>query len=80
VAEEVAWLGQAVEQVAAHLGVDKDSSFGVGHKLPDSFNDAVNAEIANPPSNIAISHTFGIKITINDDMTEKCQEFVNRLG
>ena len=54
--------------------------FGYGTTSNGLNQTDVNKEIANPPINAPLSHTFGIKITPNDDLTEKCQEFVNRFG
>jgi flavorubredoxin len=55
--------------------------FGYGLKETFQNNQTdVNKEIANPPSGTPLSHTFGLKITPQDDMTEKCQELVNRFG
>jgi flavorubredoxin len=54
--------------------------FGYGSKYGSPNQYELNREIANPPSDAPISHSLGIKITFDDDMMQKCQEFVNRFG
>jgi hypothetical protein len=56
-------------------------AFGYGSVQIDNSNQtAVNAEVAPLPADSQVTLRAAIKISSNDDMTSKCQEFVNRFS
>jgi flavorubredoxin len=71
-----AYLNRLNPPATAKIGV-----FGYGSvRIGDVNQTTVNQEVAPLPSNTAVTLTAAIKLTSNDNLDIKCQEFVNRFG
>jgi flavodoxin len=80
------YMGKAASSVQSYLASLNPptgatiGAFGYGSITNNANQTDVNAEVAPLPSTSSVTMGPAIKITTNDDIISKCQEFVNRFG